>query len=226
MTVTIARLGTAAEAAAATRLFQEVWRTDAPPVHANLVRAIDHSGGYVYGAYDADGTLVAASVGFLGGGPGEVYLHSHITGTRTRRAGLGRALKSHQRDWCLARGIDLIVWTFDPLVRRNAAFNINALGALPVEYLVDYYGPMDDGINRGDETDRLRVEWRLTGERPAATPDTITVAVPDDVEALRRTDLDAATAWRRRVRDELGGALAAGWRVVGFGDEGYVLARR
>lgn len=223
--VTIARLATAAEAALATRLLQEVWRTEAPPVHANLVRAVDHSGGYVFGAYDAGGTLVAASVAFLAGEPGDVYLYSHITGVLARRAGVGRAIKLHQRDWCLARGIDRVAWTYDPLVRRNAAFNITALGALPVEYLVDFYGPMDDGINRGDETDRLLVEWRLTARRGEPSGETRTVAVPDDVETLRQDDPAAARGWRLRVRDELGGALRDGWTVTGFGDDGYVLSR-
>ncbi len=226
MTVTIARLDSPEAAGRAARLFSEVWRTDAPLIHGNLVRALDSAGGYCYGAYDDAGAMVAASVAFLGADAESGFLYSHITGVLARRGGLGRALKSHQRDWCLARGIGRIVWTYDPLVRRNAAFNITALGAFPVAYLVDYYGPMDDGINRGDETDRLLVDWRLTEARPEPGGETRTVAVPDDVEALRETDRAAALAWRRRVRDELGGALAEGWRVVAFGAEGYVLTRR
>ena len=223
--VTIERLGTPDEIARASRLFEQVWHTSVPPVPTNLMRAIDHAGGYAYGAYDAAGELAGASVAFLGGAPGDLYLYSHITGTLDRRAGVGRALKLHQGVWALERGLDRVEWTFDPLVARNAAFNVNALGAFPVRYLVDFYGPMADGINRGDESDRLLVSWRLTGPPPVAGGEVRTVAVPDDVERLRRDDPDAARAWRLRVREQLGGALAEGWSVVGFGAGGYVLSR-
>ena len=221
----IRRLDTAAEVARASALFAAVWASDARMMPPNLVRAVDHAGGYAYAAYDDSGAMLAASVAFLGGDPGDVYLYSHVTGVlaAARGTGLGKALKLHQRDWCLARGIDRIVWTFDPLVRRNAAFNITALGALPTRYLVDFYGPMDDGINRGDETDRLLVEWRLREPRATPTEPTRTVAVPADVEALRESDPAAAREWRHRVRERLGGALAEGWWVVAFGPEGYVL---
>ena len=221
----IRRLDTPAAVAAASELFREVWRTDAPPIPPNLARAIDHAGGYAYAAYDDD-AMLAASVAFLGSDDDGPHLYSHITGVApaARGQGLGRALKLHQRDWCLDRGLARIVWTFDPLVRRNAAFNVTVLGALPVRYYADFYGPMDDGINRGDETDRLLVDWRLTAPHPEPGAETRTVAVPDDVEALRRSDPGAALAWRHRVRAELGGALADGWRVVAFGPEGYVLS--
>jgi predicted GNAT superfamily acetyltransferase len=222
----IRRLATPAAAARAAALFVAIWDSDLTP--ANLVRALDHTGGYAYGAYDGD-ALLAASVAFLGRDGEGLVLHSHVTGVAAaaRGRGLGLAMKAHQREWALAGGIERVVWTFDPLVRRNAAFNIARLGALPVAYLADFYGPMDDGINRGDETDRLFVVWHLTAP-PAghAAGETRYVAVPEDVEALRRNDPAAARAWRYRVRDELGGALDAGWAVTGFDRErGYVLSR-
>lgn len=223
--MTIARLDTVEAVRRATELFREIWETAESPVSVNLVRAVDHNGGYAYGAYDDAGAMVGASVAFLGGEPRDVYLYSHITGTRTRRSGLGRALKTHQREWSLERGITRVLWTFDPLVRRNAAFNVAALGARPTRYYTDYYGAMDDGINRGDESDRLLVEWHLTDGATARSVER-TVAVPDDVEALRRSDPEAARAWRLRVREELGGALDGGWVVTGFDERGYLLSAR
>ena len=219
---TIARLDSPEAVARAAALFREIWATSDSPVASNLIRAVDHAGGYAFAAYDGD-AMVGASVAFLGGEPGDVYLYSHITGVVTQRSGLGRALKLHQRSWCLERGIERVVWTFDPLVRRNAGFIVNALGARPTRYLVDFYGPMDDGINRGDETDRLLVEWHLVTP-PPDEPAELTVGVPDDVEALRRDSPDAAREWRHRVRAELGGAFAEGRRVVGFDDRGYLLS--
>jgi predicted GNAT superfamily acetyltransferase len=86
-------------------------------------------------------------------------------------AGLGRAvgfaLKVHQRAWCLRRGIRLIAWTYDPLIRRNGYFNLAKLGARPVEYLPNFYGTMDDAINGGTETDRVLVQWDLCSELTA-----------------------------------------------------------
>jgi len=87
-------------------------------------------------------------------------------------AGLGRsvgfALKVHQRAWCLRRDVRVIAWTYDPLIRRNAYFNLVKLGARPVEYLRNFYGVMDDVINGGTETDRMLVHWDL---RSAAAAD-------------------------------------------------------
>lgn len=219
----IRRLDTPAEVARASALFDDVWGGAGGLMPANLIRALDHAGGYAFGAYDGD-ELVAASVGFLGGEPHAVYLYSHITGVVAGRrgTGLGYAMKRHQREWSLARGMDRVVWTFDPLVRRNAAFNVAKLGARPVEYLADFYGPMNDGINRGDETDRLLVVWDLHAP-PDCDEGTVTVAVPDDIEALRGTDPEAARRWRYDVRAALAPRLDAGWWVVGFSERGYEL---
>ena len=54
---------------------------------------------------------------------------SPVSCPEARGTGIGRAIKLHQREWAAANGIATIVWTFDPLVRRNAWFNIAVLGA-------------------------------------------------------------------------------------------------
>ena len=74
---------------------------------------------------------------------------------------VGFALKLHQRAWALLRGVSEIAWTFDPLVSRNAYFNLVKLGAQPAEYLPNFYGTMLDTINGDDDSDRLLVRWRL-----------------------------------------------------------------
>jgi predicted GNAT superfamily acetyltransferase len=171
----------------AAELFIEVWRTgraEAPCTPA-LLRALAHSGNYVAGARRA-GRLVGASVGFLHPDGDRTGLHSHITGVtgRDQVRGIGFALKQHQRAWALARGLDVVSWTFDPLVRRNAHLNLVKLGAEIVEYLPNFYGRMPDAINAGDETDRCLVSWRLGGERAVAASGG---PAPDpDVDALRR----------------------------------------
>ncbi|WMX48285.1 GNAT family N-acetyltransferase [Streptomyces roseicoloratus] len=231
------------------RLYADIWGTDAdsPPVSAEVMRALSHAGNYVAGAYE-NGRLVGASVAFYGE-PIGTTLHSHITGTAVGR-GIGLALKLHQRQWALARGIKRITWTYDPLIRRNAYFNLVKLGARPEEYLQSFYGAMDDAINGGDESDRVLTAWDLTAPtgpytfdlptdvtrgvrnddgRPVIGPTdaaTILIDLPDDIEALRRTDPGAARDWRLAIRHTLGGLLADGARVAGFHDRrSYVVHR-
>jgi predicted GNAT superfamily acetyltransferase len=152
-------------------LFVEIWKTplqDAPCT-PQLLRALAHSGNYVAGAR-LDGQLVGAAAAFLHPDRDGLALHSHITGVSDAAQGrsVGFALKQHQRAWALARGIARINWTFDPLVRRNAWFNLVKLGAEGVEYLPHFYGPMADAINAGDETDRCLITWRLESGRAVA----------------------------------------------------------
>ena len=220
-------LDDAAEMRRVMTLFSQVWGSTTPVVGVELLRAVQHAGGYVVAAY-LDEQIVGGSFGFLGRHEGEPSLHSHVTGVLpgVRRTGLGRAMKLHQRAWAADHGLAWVTWTFDPLVRRNAHFNIDVLGAHVHEYLVDFYGPIDDAINAGDESDRLLVAWPVDADAPDApesTTTTVAVPTPDDIVVLRRTDEAAATAWRHRLRTELGGRLAAGGRVVGFSDAGEYL---
>ncbi len=209
-------------------LFNQVWGTITPLVGTELLRAIQHAGGYVAAAYVGD-QVVGASLGFLGRHLDQPSLHSHITGVLpgVRRTGLGRAMKLHQRAWAAEHGLAWVTWTFDPLVRRNAWFNIHVLGAEVHEYLVDFYGPIDDSINAGGESDRLLVAWatdKADPERDAEPPaGAVAVPTPDDIVVLRRTDPDAAAAWRHRLRAELGGPLAAGGRVHDVTEDGNYL---
>lgn len=260
--VRIRTLAELAEFAAVCRLYAGIWRPDPanPPITVELLRALSKAGNYVAGAYDGAG-LVGAGVGFFGA-PAQRELHSHIAGVTAAARGVGFALKLHQRAWSLRRGAATITWTFDPLVRRNAYFNLVKLAAAPAEYLPDFYGGMHDGINAGDESDRLLVRWDLTaapveracagdpvrgdaaGERAAGavvaldrgaggapvrgagTGRTVLVAVPDDVESLRRAAPDTARRWRVAVREVLGGLLTAGARVTGFDRAGYYVVAR
>ncbi|MDH2424329.1 GNAT family N-acetyltransferase [Sphaerisporangium sp. TRM90804] len=183
-------------------LFDDIWKAEPgnAPISVELMRAFSHSGNYVTGAFDGT-TMVGASVAFLADPPGRA-LHSHVTGTTVGR-GVGFALKLHQRAWALARGLDRVSWTFDPLVRRNAYFNITKLGGRPEAYLPAFYGAMEDLINAGDESDRLLLAWRL-GEphvaaacsgaaRPPRVPPGAVVALADE------RDLPVAGGTRGRV---------------------------
>ena len=151
-------------------LFAAIWEGGHLPITGHMMRALAHSGNYVVGAM-ADGVMVGGSVGVFGRDPdGEIHIHSHITGVLpgSQLHGVGYQLKQHQRQWALERGIKSITWTFDPLVRRNAYFNLSKLGADAAEYHANFYGAMDDAINSGDESDRILMRWRLDGEKAVA----------------------------------------------------------
>lgn len=230
-------------------LYAGIWGSapGSSPLSAEAMRALAYAGNYVAGAYEG-GRLVGASVAFFGE-PIGTSLHSHITGAVMGR-GVGLALKMHQRQWATARHLRRITWTYDPLIRRNAYFNLVKLGARPTEYLTSFYGAMDDAINGGDESDRVLAVWDLTAPSPPETielpagaahglrnregrPDTTTtdaetvlIDLPDDIESLRRTDPGAALAWRLAVRRTLGGLLTEGARVVGFHERRRYVVRR
>jgi len=163
-------------------LLDEVW--DAPRntiLPTNLARAMSHAGACFAAAF-AGGEMVGVVVGFVGFREGS-HLHSHLLGVRPggEHQGVGFALKQHQRLWALERDLTTACWTFDPLVRRNAYFNLGKLGAVLSAYHVDFYGAMQDGLNVGDETDRALVRWELTSPRATSA----VVEGPPDVDVDR-----------------------------------------
>jgi predicted GNAT superfamily acetyltransferase len=192
VTAQIRELGELADLEALSELFATIWgKTGDPPLNTDILRALATSRNYVAGAF-AEGRLVGGLVGWLGGTPpDDLHMHSHILGVipGRDRKGLGFELKQHQRGWCLDRGVRVMEWTTDPLVRRNVYFNVSKLGAEAPEYLVNFYGEMRDGINAGEESDRLLIRWRLDSERAKAAA-TGVLAEPD-ADALRRWSTDA-----------------------------------
>jgi len=228
------------ELAAVRALYEGIWDTGAtnPPVTADMLRALVQAGNYVAGAFD-DATegqeLVGACFGFFGP-PAARTLHSHIAGTIPRARGrhLGFALKLHQRAWALHRDVDTITWTYDPLIRRNAHFNLGKLAASVGTYLPRLYGSLDDSINRGDETDRILVRWELrspqviaaAAHRPLLVDAAAALAAgavvglqPDGHDAPRSGALDAGTVLVGVPADiegmrETDPRRAADWRVA------------
>ncbi|MCW2932574.1 MAG: hypothetical protein JWM19_3536 [Actinomycetia bacterium] len=171
--VRIRELAELPDLAAACALFDQIWQPGPggqSPLHAELLRALTKAGNYASGAYDAaSGDLIGACMGFFGP-PTEASLHSHIAGVlpAALRRAVGFALKVHQRAWCLHRGVRTMHWTFDPLIRRNAYFNLVKLRARPAEYLPNFYGAMNDSINGSAETDRMLVHWDLLSDAAVA----------------------------------------------------------
>ncbi len=186
--VDVRLIGSLAEIHAVHSLFDSIWQPDKnnPPVTVDQLRAMTYAGNYLAGAFDR-GSLIGACVGFFAAPPG-ASMHSHVAGVaaEVRGRSVGFALKLHQRAWALGQGLTDVTWTFDPVVRRNAYFNLAKLGAIPHDYLVDFYGDMDDGINIGQGSDRLLVGWDLASDavvdacagRSVGPDDSLTSAAP------------------------------------------------
>lgn len=192
--VEVADLHDARDLAAASTLFDAVWGragSAGAVLGVEALTAIAHAGGQVSVAR-VDGEVVGATAAFLGRtDDGAPFLHSHVTGVLpAAAAGTGTALKWHQRAWCLDRGIDEVRWTFDPLIRRNVAFNLVRLGAQVDRYLEDAYGPMPDERNAGLPTDRLVARWSLSSPRVTAAASGRSAS--PDVDALRRSGAEVA----------------------------------
>jgi predicted GNAT superfamily acetyltransferase len=143
------------------QLINRTWENPTSEISLGVLRAFTASGHLVNGAYRED-TLVGACVAFVSASK-DGHLHSHLAAVSPdqRAKGIGFALKLHQRAWAMDRGIALVSWTFDPLVRRNARLNIARLGASPVQYLPDFYGTREDALNASQPTDRVLARWAL-----------------------------------------------------------------
>lgn len=151
-------LKTAAEMKLIQKLEEEIWHMDPLPVHQTITAA--QNGGLMLGAF-LNGEIVGFSYGFPGFNKGKGYLCSHMLGIQPdhQERGIGASLKQKQKEIASEMGYDLITWTFDPLESRNAYLNLSKLNAICSTYVENCYGEMEDSLNQGLPTDRLKVEW-------------------------------------------------------------------
>ncbi len=187
----------------------------------DMVAAMRFHGGLVLGAYN-NGEMVGMSFSFPGFRKGKTYLYSHMTGVvkDMKYSGIGYELKQAQIRWAKENGYDLVAWTFDPMMSLNANFNIGKLGAVSRTYLRNFYGEMEDQLNRGMRTDRLVAElWvNFRIDAPADKPlflntpemdfdrnlaenakgKMLGLYIPEDFVAMKLSDMKSAM----RVREE------------------------
>jgi predicted GNAT superfamily acetyltransferase len=204
-----------AELEACVRLEQEVWKSaDRDVVPIPLFVVASETGGQVLGAF-RDAELVGFTLAIAGWRGRKPFLHSHMTavfeGYRDR--GIGRRLKVFQREDALARGIGLIEWTFDPLIMKNAYFNLMRLGAIARRYLPNAYGITTSPLHSALPTDRLVAEWHLRSSRvrrvlagkrptPSFSKKAVRITIPEVLEKQKKGDPAAALRIQSKICSE------------------------
>ena len=171
MSVEVRRLESPETARQAVELQHAVWGGDEVPAHVLLTA--EHNGGLCAGAF-VDGVLAGFVWGFLGFDdrvhPPRLKHCSHQLGVHPayRNLGLGFLLKCFQWECVRDQGLELITWTYDPLLAANAHLNIARLGAVCNTYRRDEYGNLDDDLNAGLPTDRFQVDLWVAAPRVCA----------------------------------------------------------
>ena len=219
-----------------------VWQSsDIDVVPSPLFVVASEIGGQVLGAFDGS-TLVGFTLALVGWRSRKPFLHSHMTAVldayRDRK--IGQRLKFFQRADALGRGIDLIEWTFDPLVARNAHFNFMRLGAIARRYLPNVYGITTSPLHASLPTDRLVAEWHLRTPRVSqtlakkrvaapASKRAVRIMIPREIEDLKQSDPERAGEIQAEVREQFIASFAKGYiatSVLPFdGGMQYILER-
>ena len=148
-------------------LQKEVWNfSDIELVPLRIFVVAEKVGGQVMGAFNGK-ELIGFAMAIPGFRNGHPYLYSHMLAVRKeyRNTGVGRRLKLLQREDGIARGFELMEWTFDPLEIKNAYLNIEKLGAITRRYNENQYGITSSPLQGGLPTDRLVAEWWFKSKR-------------------------------------------------------------
>lgn len=237
----IVTLDSAEQRRQAAELYRSVFGYDHPAygVNPRLLAGIAANGGSVVGALDAEDRLVGFAYGFLGTDGHRTYHYSQaaVVAPGLQSKGLGRRLKLAQREIALGWGTTAMRWAYDPMLTRNAHFNLDVLGARGVAFKPELYDEPD--------TDRIVVEWDLTRD-PARRPDPedlpaaggwaelikesdrLLLGVPSDIAAVRATRPTEATRLTDAVRELLTGLFADGYQAVScqsVGDTAFYIFR-
>ena len=238
LAIEIRALTQLAEFARCVELQIAVWGySDGDVIPRRMFVVAERIGGQVLGGF-ADGVMIGFAMGLPGYRDGMAYLHSHMLAVlpEFRNAGLGRSLKLAQREDAMARGFDLMEWTFDPLEIKNAHLNLHRLGAICRRYQRDFYGPSSSPLQGGLPTDRLYAEWWLRSEHverslrgeAIVSDGADRILVPAEIYSWKLDGEAKARETQRVTRERLLGAFGQGLSAVGYerdeaGNGSYVM---
>lgn len=235
--IVIRRVELQAEYDECVRIQDETWGAGfSERVPAAILKVAQYLGGVTAAAFDSpgkNGQILGFVFGMTGVHDGQLVHWSDMLAVRpmARNRGIGRRLKLYQRSLVAEIGVTQILWTYDPLVSRNAHLNLNSLGARVTDYVPDMYGS-DTGsaLHEGIGTDRFVVAWEVSksgeaGKRgsvaaeprwPAVSATEVTVEIPEDIHDLIVTAPATAREWRASTRASFLHYLTNGYRVTGF----------
>lgn len=213
-------------------------------VPPSLLMVSQKIGGVAAGAFDERGTLLGFVFGLTGIKNGRLVHWSDMLAVQPeyRDHGIGMRLKNFQRELVREIGVEKILWTYDPLVARNAHLNMNRLGARATEYVPDMYASDAPGaLYQGLSMDRFIVAWDLLqteeAEATARAQSTQTrfaaasivneestlplltnvrIEIPQDIQLVKAESEERAQYWRASTRRAFMFYLERGYHVAGF----------
>jgi predicted GNAT superfamily acetyltransferase len=225
-TVVIRDLETIEDLRKVEQLEQEVWGlVDRDVTPLTMLIACREAGSILIGAFDGS-ALVGFAFGFPSIELGQLTIHSHMLAVlpQYRDLDLGYKLKLAQRERALAKGIQTMSWTFDPLQSRNAHFNFAKLGVVSDSYKVDFYGRATSSVLHQNGTDRLWVTWPMASarvERRIQGNPNGARELPSDPVPVVKSELGG-----RPAHGSLSAALAANKATVAIPNDIVVLEHR
>jgi predicted GNAT superfamily acetyltransferase len=237
--IVVRRVETQAEYDECVRIQDETWGASFNErVPSTILKVTQYLGGVTAAAFDGPGEgrpMLGFVFGMTGLRDGHLVHWSDMLAVRAkaRDHGIGRRLKLYQRSLVAEMGVTRIVWTFDPLVSRNAHLNLNSLGARVTDYVPDMYGLDTGSALHSIGTDRFVVSWELFSEvggeagkrgggevsraagRRGSEAETL-VEIPLDIQELIARTPERAREWRESTRQAFLRHLADGYHVSGF----------
>lgn len=251
--ITIRLLHNPDELEAVVDLQRIYWGDDgADLVTGHMLLSIVRYGGHVHAAFDGE-RMIGVLVGFLGAdidpeAADDASSRMLIMSKRMvvlpeyRGQKIGERLKLAQYQYAQRHNIQLVTWTFDPVLARNAYLNLHKLGGVGQKYIKDYFGSAVD--NPVLSADRLVVNWWTRRPLPQArtypeattanevtlrsdgllVPETIAVddsavnllEIPMGFMALNEADPSLGQVWRTHIREGFQALLAAGYLATDF----------
>lgn len=230
MNIEIRECTTFEDLSACVQLQREVFAL--PDIEISPVRHLivtRHAGGFTLGAFHENNL-----VGFVLSVPaflrGEKAFYSHMTAVKKefQSYGIGGKLKWQQRERALQDDVKFIKWTYQPVLARNAFFNLEKLGVIIQHYEPNFYGtdyPNND-LKLGLDSDRLFAEWHLEDEKVVALSKgenvvsqdqpKVSIEIPNNWNDLVAKDLKLAIDEQRRIKAEFKKAFEQGLVCKGF----------
>ncbi len=206
-----------------------------PEIEISPVRHLivtKHAGGFTLGAF-YEKTLIGFVLSVPAFLRGEKAFYSHMTAVRKdfQSHGVGAKLKWAQRARSLAENVRFIKWTFQPVMARNAFFNLEKLGAVVRHYEPNFYGTdypacENQNENLGLDSDRLFAEWHLENEKVVKlsggekffeiVEPVKKIEIPNDWNTVVKTNPQKAIEEQTRIKKEFQNAFAENLIAKGF----------